>query len=67
MVFNAPFKAAVERQATNYMYVQENLNSYIQGTTNASEHRVLFTKWIGGAWEELFTKMEMVVCYFYQD
>ena len=42
VVFNAPFKAAVEREATKHL--QENLNSYVEGRINASERRVLFTK-----------------------
>ena len=46
-VFNAPFKAAVEREAA-----KENLNSYMEGRVNASERRVLFTKWVGAAWED---------------
>ena len=48
VVFNAPFKAAVEKQAT--VHLQENLDSYVTGKINASERRVLFTKWVGNAW-----------------
>ena len=62
VVFNAPFKAAVERQAT--MYLQENLDSYVTGKINASERRVLFTKWVGKAWEDVSSKVEMVVRSF---
>ena len=62
VVFNAPFKAAVERQATKHL--QENLDSYVQGTINASERRVLITKWVGSAWEELSTKTDMVIRSF---
>ena len=62
VVFNAPFKAAVEREATKHL--QENLNSYVEGRINASEHRVLFTKWVGAAWEELLSKTEMIVRSF---
>ena len=47
VVFNAPFKAAVERQAK---HLQENLDSYVQGTINVSERKVLNTKWVGGVW-----------------
>ena len=42
VVFNAPFKAAVEKQAT--MHLQENLDSYVKGKINASERHILFTK-----------------------
>ena len=62
VVFNAPFKAAVEREATKHL--QENLNSYVEGRINASERRVLFTKWVGTAWGELSSKTEMIVCSF---
>ena len=62
VVFNAPFKAAVERQAT--MHLQENLDSYVQGKINASERRVLFTKWVGTAWEEVSSNMEMIIRSF---
>ena len=62
VVFNAPFKAAVEREATKHL--QENLNSYVEGRINASERRVLFTKWVGAAWEELSSKMDMIVRSF---
>ena len=59
---NAPFKAAVERQAT--IHLQENLDSYVQGKINASERRVLFTKWVGTAWEEVSSNMEMIIRSF---
>ena len=62
IVFNAQFKAAVERKATKHL--QENLNSYVKGRINASERRVLFTKWVGAAWEELSSKTEMIVHSF---
>ena len=62
VVFNAPFKAAVERETTKHL--QENLDSYVQGRINASERRVLITKWVGAAWEELSTRTDMVVRSF---
>ena len=62
VVFNIPFKAAVEREATKHL--QENLNSYVEGRINASERRALFTKWVGAAWEELSSKTEMIVRSF---
>ena len=46
-----PFKNAVERLATEHM--QENLEAYVKGELNASVRRVLFTKWVGQAWEEV--------------
>ena len=35
VAFNAPFKAAVKREAAKHL--QENLNSYMEGRINASE------------------------------
>ena len=62
VVFKAPYKAAVEREATKH--IQDNLNSYVEGRINASERRVIFTKWVGAAWEELSSKTEMIVRAF---
>ena len=49
--FNKPFKNAVERLATQHM--QDNLDAYVKGELNASARRILFTKWVGQAWEEV--------------
>ena len=57
--FNKPFKSAVERQATQHM--QENLDSYVHGQINASARRVLFTKWVGQAWEEVSADKELII------
>ncbi len=40
-----PFKAAIERLATQHM--QDNLDAYVQGKLNASVTCVLFTKLFG--------------------
>ena len=45
IVFNASFKDAIDRLATAHL--QENLDAYVKGQINASERRVLFTKWVG--------------------
>jgi hypothetical protein len=55
--FNAPFKAAVDRLATNH--VQEHLQDYVRGSIPAGERRVLFIKWIGQAWQEVSANKEM--------
>ena len=60
--FNKPFKSAVERQATQHM--QENLGSYVHGQINASARRVLFTKWVGQAWEEVSADKELIIRSF---
>ena len=36
------------------------MNSYVEG----SERRVLFTKWVRAAWEELSSRTEMIVRSF---
>ena len=64
VVFNAPFKAAVEREATKHLQENLSMNSYMEGRINASERRVLFTKWVGAAWEELSSKTDMIVRSF---
>ena len=60
--FNKPFKSAVERLANQHM--QENLDAYVKGDINASARRVLFTKWVGQAWEEVSADKEMIVRSF---
>ena len=40
--------------------MEASLTDYVQGKIGASARRVLFTKWVGYAWEEFSTKQEMV-------
>ena len=47
VVFNAPFKSAIDAMANNHL--QENLDDYVKGRISASERRILFTKWVGKA------------------
>ena len=58
VVFNAPFKAAMEREAAEHL--QENFNSYVEGRVNASEHGFLFTT----AWAELSSNTDMIIQSF---
>ena len=60
--FNKPFKAAVEHLATQHM--RDNLNAYVRNEISASVRRILFTKWVGQAWEEVSSDEEMVVRSF---
>ena len=60
--FNKLFKSAVERLANRHM--QENLDGYVIGDTNASARRILFTKWAGQAWEEVSADKEMIISSF---
>ena len=49
--FNAPFQRSVESAVMQH--VQENLEGYLHSKFTAGERRILFTKWVGQAWEEL--------------
>ena len=62
VVFNRPFKAAVEKEATQHL--QENLSAYVTGQINAGERRVLITKWIANAWENVSSNVDMVIRSF---
>jgi hypothetical protein len=39
--------------------MQENLQGYVQGKFDASTRRILFTQWVGQAWEEVSADKEM--------
>lgn len=58
VVVNKPFKAAINRLATQHM--QEKLDDYVNGRISAKERRILFTKWVGQAWEEVSSDKEMM-------
>lgn len=60
--FNSPFKAIVGRLAREHM--ANNLDCYVEGSIPASERRVLFTQWVGQAWEEVSMNTRMVVRSF---
>lgn len=49
--FNAPFKKKVESAALQH--IQDNLDGYLNGKFTAGERRILLTKWVGEAWEDL--------------
>ena len=51
VVVNKPFKSVIDRLATQHM--QERLDDYVNGRISAKERRILFTKWVGQAWEEV--------------
>ena len=52
--FNAPFKAPVDRLATQH--VQDNLDAYIRW--------VLFTKWVAQAWKDVSSNKGAIVRSF---
>ena len=62
VVINAPFKAAIDRLSTQH--VQQNLEAYVRGSIPATERRVLFTKWVGEAWEQVASNRGMIVRAF---
>ena len=62
VTFNKPFKSKVEKLANEHM--QQNLEAYVRGDINASERRILFTKWVGEVWERQSAKKEMVTQSF---
>ena len=61
-VDNAPFKAEIDKMATAHL--QENLDDYVQGKINASARRVQLTKWVGQAWEDIYT--HLVILFFWK-
>ena len=62
VVFNAPFKAAIDTVATAHL--QEHLDEYVRGKINVSARRVLFTKWVGQAWENMSAKKDTIIRSF---
>ena len=58
----APFKAFVKQLADQHIH--DNLDAYVQGTISAKERRVLFTKWVGEAWERVCQQKEAVIRSF---
>ena len=61
VVFNALLKTAIDTMANNHL--QKNLEDYTRGKISASE-RILFTKWVGQAWEDISAKKNMIIRSF---
>ena len=53
---NNPVKNSVRIQFEKHF--QENLTVYVEGKISASERRVLLTKWVGNAWDEVCSNKE---------
>ena len=64
VVFNGPFKRAVDTIATSH--VEAHVDDYLHGNFTASERRILLTKWIGQAWEEVSANKDMVIRGFWK-
>ena len=62
VVVNAPFKAIVKKLADEH--IRNNLENYVQGTVPAKETRVLFTRWVGEAWEQVSREKDMIIRSF---
>lgn len=52
------FFDSANKLATQHM--QENLDDYVKGKITARERRILFTKWVGQAWEEISSMKAMI-------
>ena len=59
---NAPFKAIVKKLANEH--ISNNLDDYVQGTVPAKERRVLFTRWVGEAWEQVSREKDKIIRSF---
>jgi len=59
VVFNGPFKRAIDELATAHL--EKNINDYLHGNFTASERRILLTKWIGQVWEQVAANKDMVI------
>jgi len=59
VVFNGPFKRAIDELATAHL--EEIINDYLHGNFTASERRIPLTKWIGQAWEQVAADKDMVI------
>ena len=51
ILINKPFKHEVHSLFQDHL--DKNLHQYIDGKINASQQRVLMTKWVGEAWSKV--------------
>ena len=56
VTFNAEFKKSVHRLATEHL--SANPESFMTGKVTAGDRRVLFTKWVGTAWQETSRRLK---------
>ena len=47
--------------AKELFLTQENLSDYAENRLSASKRRILITKWVGEAWEELATSLKPTI------
>ena len=56
VLFNKPFKTRVEDFFNEHLTA--NLDAYLNGTIPAKRQRVLMTKWVGQAWQEVSASLQ---------
>jgi DDE superfamily endonuclease len=49
-------KARIARELEKWLQLEENLDLWENGQLSASDKRILITKWVGNAWESLFSE-----------
>ena len=59
VTFNAEFKKSVDRLATEHL--STNPEQFMTGKVTAGDRRVLFTKWVGTAWQETSRRLKDTV------
>ena len=59
VTFKAEFKKSVDRLATEHL--STNPEQFMTGKVTASDRRVLFTKWVGTAWQETSCRLKDTV------
>ena len=59
VTFNAEFKKSVDRLATEHL--SANPERFMTGKVTAGDRRVLFTKWVGTAWQETSRRLKDTV------
>ena len=59
VTFNAEFKKSVDRLATEHL--STNPEQFMTGKVTAGDRRVLFTEWVGTAWQETSRRLKDTV------
>ena len=59
VTFNAEFNKSVDRLTTKHLFAKPEL--FMSGKVSAGDRRVLFTKWVGFAWQEISRRLKDTV------
>ena len=59
VAFNAEFKKSVDRLTTEHLFANSEL--FMSEKVSAGDRRVLFTKWVGTAWQEISCRLKDTV------